>query len=76
MLGLRKKTVLSSIHLSDEELFLKTADRLQTLFRKKFGLEYNYGRINFVFLNGQFLAVQEETGKTLFTSQVYKPTPA
>jgi len=76
MLGLNKKTVLSSVNFTDAELFMKTADRLQNIYKKRFGREYNYGQINFIFFDGQFMAIREETGKILFTIEFSDLTTA
>jgi hypothetical protein len=52
--------------LSDEELIVETAKRLQKIHKSLFGDEFRWGCLNYLYNDGQLLGVQSEYGKTLF----------
>lgn len=56
--------------ISNTELIEEAAKRIKALYQEVTGKEYRYGEINFIFLDGKFLGVQEETGHTLYQSQI------
>jgi hypothetical protein len=65
-MGKFKERAMDFLIFSDEDIFFEASRRIQKNHKEKLGCDLRWGRINFDFLDGDFLGIQTEDGQTIF----------